>query len=149
MGLLFAAAACCRILLLSPASAIAAAAATNGNRASVLEPWFICINHPVRGAGAAARGAASVCVRRQVDVRRRCFYRLCCCQRSLKTRGGDKIIRRRRPPQTLRSSCCFYCILYLSKHIYYQKEAHRFSTFSSANLGIGGCMGMSEETRSK
>ena len=61
MGLLLAAAACCRILLKPPASTIAAAAAAaNGNRASVLEPWLIYINHPFRGASAAALDAASV-----------------------------------------------------------------------------------------
>ena len=60
----------------------------------------------------------------------------------------------RAPPRMRRRGMCtlkqgLLLLLYHPKHIYYQKEARRFSTFNSANLRMGGCMGMSEDTRSK
>jgi len=62
------------------------------------------------------------------------------------SRGHD-IGMRRRGMCTLKQGLLL--LLYHPKHIYYQKEARRFSTFNSANLRMGGCMGMSEDTRSK
>ena len=62
------------------------------------------------------------------------------------SRGHD-IGMRRRGLCTLKQGLLL--LLYHPKHIYSQKEARRFSTFNSANLRMGGCMGMSEDTRSK